>query len=99
MIAGGQGAGGFLASTEVFNLESKTRIPGGSLQTARAVHLVTVGSGSQLRILAFGDGYLVEEWMEETDTWREEGRLQENRGSRYMGAVAVPEGLVCKKEN
>ena len=96
MIAGGWG-GGSLASTEVFNLESKTRIPGGALQLARWVHLVTVGSGSQLRILAFGYS-LVEEWMEETDTWREAGRLQENRGSRYMGSVAVPEGLVCKKE-
>ena len=100
MIAGGSG-GGYLASTEVFNLESKTRIPGGVLQSAREVHLVTVGSGSQLRILAFG-GVTVEEWMEEsqeTDTWREAGRLQENRYSRLMGAVAVPEGLVCKKEN
>ena len=98
MIAGGSGGGEWLASTEVFNLESKTRIPGGALQRAREVHLVSVGSGSQLRILAFG--YVtVEEWMEETDTWREAGRLQENRESFEMGAVAVPEGLVCKKEN
>ena len=99
MIAGGAVGYGFLASTELFNLESKTIIPGGSLQSARPIHLVTVGSGSQLRILAFGEGYLVEEWMEETDTWREAGRLQENRVSFWMGAVAVPEGLVCKKEN
>ena len=87
-----------MASTEVFNLESKTRIPGGVLQSARGVHLVSVGSGSQLRILAFGAD-TVEEWMEETETWRQAGRLQENRGSEHMGAVAVPEGLVCKKEN
>ena len=105
VIAGGRGRGDgwmngdLLASTELFNLESKTKIPGGSLQSARAVHLVTVGSGSQLRILAFGDGDLVEEWMEETDTWREEGRLQENRYSQGLGAVAVPEGLVCKNES
>jgi len=98
VIAGGDSKDDWLASTELFNLESKTRIPGGVLQSARAVHLVTVGSGSQLRILAFGYSR-VEEWMEETDTWREAGRLQEYRYSEYMGAVAVPEGLVCKKEN
>ena len=98
MIAGGAG-GEYLASTEVYNLESKTRIPGGVLQSARGVHLVTVGSGSQLRILAFGSPGLVEEWMEETDSWREAGRLQKYRVSQFMGAVAVPEGLVCKNEN
>ena len=91
-------AGGYLTSTELFNLESKTRLLGGVLQSARGVTLVSVETGSQLRILAFGND-LVEEWMEETDTWREAGRLQESRNSPDMGAVAVPEGLVCKKEN
>ena len=94
MIAGGLNG----ASTELFNLETKTIIPGGSLQSARAAHLVTVGSGSQLRILAFGNN-IVEEWMEETDTWREAGRLEKSRDSSATGAVAVPEGLVCKNEN
>ena len=97
VVAGGW-AGGNLASTELFNLESKTIIPGGALQSARAVYLVSVGSGSQLRILAFGYD-LVEEWMEETDTLREAGRLKESRYVFLMGAVAVPEGLVCKNEN
>ena len=95
MVAGGWG----LASTEVFNLESKTRITGGALQSARPVHLIAVGPGSQLRILAFGKD-LVEEWQEETQTWKEAGRLEENRDSRAgAGAVVVPDGLVCKKEN
>ena len=99
MVAGGYNGGDWLASTEVFNLETKTRITGGSLESPKNADLVTVGPASQLRILAFG-GNLVEEWMEETDTWREAGRLQENRNSYRMGAVAVPEGLlVCKKEN
>ena len=52
VIAGGDNSDDYLASTELFNLESKTRIPGGVLQSARTVHLVTVGPGSQLRILA-----------------------------------------------
>ena len=59
---------------------------------------MTVGSGSQLRILAFG-GSQVEEWQQETGTWREEGRLAESRNSGDMGAVAVPEGLVCNNKN
>ena len=95
VVAGGDGGE---ASTELFNLDTKTRIPGGALQSARTVDLVTVGSGSQLRLLAFGNN-LVEEWQEETSTWREAGRLEESRNSLYMGAVAVTEGLVCKKEN
>ena len=95
VVAGGAEGG---ASTELFNLETKARIPGGALQSARRVNLVLVGSGSQLRLLAFGER-LVEEWQEETSTWREAGRLEESRDSRYMGAVAVTEGLVCKKEN
>ena len=97
MVAGGIG-GRYLASTEVFNLESKTMLAGGALQSARYVTLVSVETGSQLRILAFGND-LVEEWMEETDTWREAGSLEKSRESYSMGAVAVPEGLVCKKEN
>ena len=93
MIAGGYN--GYLTSTEVFNLESKTIISGGDLQSAREVTLVTVGSGSQLRTLAFGMA-LVEEWMEDMSAWREAGRLQKRRGSGSMGAVAVPEVLVCQ---
>ena len=93
VVAGGAGGG---ASTELFNLVTKARIPGGALQSARYVKLVSVGSGSLLRILAFGND-LVEEWQEETATWKEAGRLEESRGSAYMGAVVVTEGLVCKK--
>ena len=101
VIAGGYNRiRGYLASTELYNLKTNERIPGGPLQMARGVHLVTVGSGSQLRILAFGQD-LVEEWQEESKTWEEKGRLEKSlrkRRSTYMGAVAVPEGLVCKKE-
>ena len=99
MISGGWGGVAWLASTELWDLVTKARIPGGDLQWARGVQLVTLGRGSQLRILAFGDNDLVEEWQQGTGTWREEGRLAENRESFYMGAVAVPEGLVCKAEN
>ena len=97
MIAGGWG-GVDLASTELWDLVTKARIPGGDLQSARTVHLVTVGSGSQLRLLAFGDD-LVEEWQQETGTWREEGRLADSRESWNMGAGAVPESWDCKAEN
>ena len=100
VIAGGEGSGyQVLASTEVYNLETKTRLHyGGDLTKARYIHLVAVGSGSQVRILAFGKD-LVEEWQEESKTWEEKGRLEKSRRSYNMGAVAVPEGLVCKKEN
>ena len=96
-MAGGHGRG-FLASTELWDLVSKARIPGGDLQSPRWVSLVTLGSGSQLRLLAFGNA-LVEEWQQGTGTWKEEGRLAENRDSSQMGAVAVPEDLVCNNKN
>ena len=97
VIAGGRD-GEYLASTELYDLDRKTRNPGGTLQLARYLHLVTVGPSSHLRILAFGDD-LVEEWQEESGTWKEAGRLEESRKSYTNGAVAVPKGLVCKKEN
>ena len=93
VVAGGHG----VITTEIINLETKAMIPGGPLWS-QATHLVTVGSGYQLRIQAFG-GALVQEWDEETLAWREAGRLEESRTSQNMGVVAVPEGLVCKKQN
>ena len=96
MIAGGKGSG-YLASTELYNLKTKTRLEnGGDLTKARYIRLVAVGPASQLRILAFGSD-LVEEWQEESKTWKEAGRLEKSRQSYVMGAVAVSE--VCEKEN
>ena len=97
VIAGGRGRGGpggSLSSTELINLETKVLTRGGDLKSARYATIVRAVRGGKTSLYVIGRD-LVEEWREETGDWLEVGRLQENRDSYRMGAVAVPAGLLC----
>ena len=94
VIAGGQGDGGYLSSTELINLETKALTRGGDLNSARYATIVRAVRGGKTSLYVIGNN-LVEEWREETGDWLEVGRLQEWRHSYAMGAVAVPPGLLC----
>ena len=94
VIAGGEGGGGQLSSTELIDLETKVPTRGGNLKSARWATIVRAVKGGKTGLYVIG-GDLVEEWREGTGDWVEVARLQERRHSYVMGAVAVPAGLLC----
>ena len=88
-------AGGWAGdSTELIDLKTKVRTTGGVLKSARFATIVSAVRRGKTSLYIIG-GDLVEEWREETGDWLEVGRLQENRNSTKMGAVALPAGLLC----
>ena len=98
------GAGGVVA-TDIINLESKLRTPGGDFQASSGVKLASAGRASNMILYAFGQtrSYnewggvlrygLVWKWHEDTSSWSEERRMETS--VTYMSAVAVPTGLMC----
>ena len=107
-IAGGL-HNGRLRSTDVLDITSRTLSSAGEMTSTRLSHaLVAIRSGEQRKLFALGGigetgTYIhgqraltidtVEEWVEETSTWKEAESL--SRATRFFGAVALPKESVC----
>ena len=96
IIAGGYG-GGVLRSTEVLDLGTREITAGGDMATPRYwFHLGTIRrGGEEEKVLALGGVSLntVEEWVEESGTWKRAASLAGEKG--YFGAVTVPKEFLC----
>ena len=99
IIAGGYNGGG-LSSTRVLDLVNRRITSGGEMTTPRySFHLATITSGREEKMFALAgrDGSTrlntVEEWVEESSTWKATDNLIEQRTS--FGAVLAPRHLVC----
>ena len=100
IIAGGNGNGGPLSSTEVLDLVNRQITSGGEMVTPRRhFHVSTIISGGEEKMFALAgrdnSGFLntVEEWVEESSTWKAADNLVEKRC--HFGAVSAPRHLVC----
>ena len=106
MIITGGYSGGELKSTEVLDLVTRTIISAGDMtSTRRHLHVATARVGGQAKTFVMGGygtaresgsrNYLntVEEWEEETSTWKVADNLAYTRG--YFGAVEVATDVIC----
>merc|ERR1712037_875209 len=104
IIAGGHNSGGALRSTEVLDLVNRRITSGGQMATPRYYfHIATIVSGGVEKMFAL-NGFTstgnrditvtVEEWVEESSTWKAADNLVEKRSK--FGSVAVPRHLVCR---
>ena len=100
IAAGINGTG--LGSTEVLDLVNRRITPGGEMETPRfGLHLATIFSGGRETIFALGGSPAldspalnsVEEWVEESSTWKPADNLIEIKSG--FGAVATQKALVC----
>ena len=98
-----------IRSTEVLDLLTKQITSGENLRTAKkSLGAVTIINGGKERMFSFGgfvrfaffffrwyDAYYkeVDEWVEETSSWRPVTSLLQKR--TFFGAVSVPKQLVC----
>ena len=69
-------------------------------RTRQWFHLATIRSEGQEKVLALGgetrgskELNTVEEWVEESSTWKPVGYLVESRA--FFGAAVVPKKLIC----
>ena len=98
VVAGGYNSGR-VGKTEIIDIQTRNRRYGGDLKHARAYFRMVTVLDPEPRILAFGGGFgktsrdEVEEFLEDTATWRVVGKMQDKR-SRF-GIVAVPRSLIC----
>ena len=85
----------------MLDLVSRQITAGGEMATPRrSFHAATIISGGQEKLLAlagYGSRYLntVEEWVEESSTWREADSFLEERRVHF-GVVSVPSELICE---
>ena len=106
MIITGGYSGGELKSTEVLDLVTHTIISAGDMtSTRRYLHVATARVAGQAKTFALGGigsaresdstTYLntVEEWEEETSTWKVADNLAYIRC--YFGAVEVAKDVIC----
>ena len=103
IIAGGWLSDGnnILRSTEVLDLQTRVITSGGDMAQHRMwFHSgAIIGSAGVETLFAFGgqnrETYLdeVEEWVEESGSWKATNRLAEPRG--YFGSTVAPKQLVC----
>ena len=83
----------------MLDLVSRQITAGGEMATPRrSFHAATIISGGQEKLLAlagYGSRYLntVEEWVEESSTWKAVANLTEEKG--FFGSVIIPKELVC----
>ena len=101
IIAGGNGNGGPLISTEVLDLINRQITSGGEMATPRSYfHIVTIIIGEEEKLFALA-GLAgsnrplnsMEEWVEESSTWKAADNLVEKRYS--FDAVTAPRHIVC----
>merc|ERR1719209_1946013 len=90
-----------LSSTEVLDLVNRQISSGGEMATPRGYfHIATIVVGGEERIFALGGmsnvGTLkaVEEWVEESSTWKTADILVKERSE--FGVVTAPKHLVCE---
>ena len=109
IIAGGYHNRESLRSTEILDITTRTLSSAGEMASTRLSHaLVAIRSSGQRKLFALGGlGHIgnftpgqsatlfdtVEEWVEETSTWKEAESL--SRAMRFFGAVALPKESVC----
>jgi hypothetical protein len=89
-----------LSSTEVLDLISRRITSGGKMATPRRnFHIATIISGGEEKLFALAgfDGSIrlnrVEEWVEESSTWKAADNLVEKRNG--FGGVTASRHLVC----
>ena len=99
IIAGGWDGATF-QSTEILDLDTRQIILGGDMAMPRHYfHLATIRSGGMEKVFALsgfgGSSWVntVEEWVEESSTWKAADSLSRIRGQ--FGTVAVPIELIC----
>ena len=100
IIAGGYNNGRTHSSTEVLDLVNRRITSGGEMATPRSrFHIATIVEGGEEKLFGLGgdDGSnllnSVEEWVEESSTWKAADNLVEIRNS--FAIVAAPRHLVC----
>merc|ERR1712061_195350 len=100
ILAGGNYGGGALQSTLVLDITTRTVSSGGDMATPRKwFNLATISRGGGETIFALGgwsgseDLDTVEEWEEETSTWKAAGNLDTPRIS--FGVVTIPKDIIC----
>jgi hypothetical protein len=99
IIAGGYDEGA-LRSSEVLDLVNRSISPGQEMATPRmSFHLATIFNAGENKIYALGGNvdstclYSVEEWVEESSSWKPADNLVEKRSA--FGAVVASKALVC----
>lgn len=99
ILAGGYN-GGYLRSTEVLDITTRTISAGGDMASARGYFsLATISSegGQKLFALAGIDSpnnlNTVEEWVEESSTWKAAESLTRARG--YFGVLKLQKDFIC----
>ena len=100
ILAGGYD-GGDLTSTEVLDLVSRQILSGGDMAVPRMFfHIRTIVRGGKEKMFAVGGQdnsfsvvNTVEEWVEESSTWKAADNLVEKRA--LFGAAVVPRKLIC----
>ena len=105
IIAGGGPWHSGYKGTEVLDLVTRQITQGGDLIIPRHwFHLATIKEGGIQKVFALagkidGGQYLstVEEWVEETSTWKAADNLTLSRG--LFGTVALPKELLCPAQN
>ena len=99
IITGGHNTGKALKSTEVLNLVNKKITPGEDMSTARRhLNLAKITNGGAARMFAVAGldkaaFNLVEEWVEESSSWKPATNLNERR--YHYGSVEVRRKLLC----
>ena len=88
---------GSYSSTEVLDLEGRAIIAGGDMARARVYFSIATGSkwGKELLFGLGGNNAqsTVEEWVEESSSWKAADNLGTHR--QEFGAMSVPKHLVC----
>jgi len=104
ILAGGTGGGRYLQSTTVLDITTRTISTGGDMATPRAMfNLATISRGGGETTFALGGWSSgttgteyqnsVEEWEEESSTWKAAGNLDTARN--YFGVVTIPKNIIC----
>merc|ERR1712083_492371 len=107
IVAGGKG-GGYLQSTEVLDITTRTISTGGDMASPRSYfNLATISRGGGDTTFALAGRSVsytlytssseqlnsVEEWEEESSTWKAASNLDT---ARYLfGVVTIPKKIIC----
>merc|ERR1711953_227593 len=101
ILTGGTDGGRVLQSTEVLDIRTRTISTGGDMAAPRRwFNLATISRGGGDTIFAIagtssGGAELnsVEEWEEESSTWKAAGNLDTTRND--FGVVTIPKNIIC----
>merc|ERR1711874_527554 len=100
ILAGGNGGRGVLQSTEVLDITTRTISIGGDMAAPRrwfSLATISRGGGDTTFAIAGWSGSQrlnsVEEWEEESSTWKAASNLDTPRDS--FGVVTIPKNIIC----